>query len=410
MTLNPTIDGIFSFNLSSEIEGLQYYNAVGNEEYYKELPLANFTPWATSCRYSEYLKDLDTKDSRYFFKCILLAPFGDKSPPPTILTKIRWTQEKLSQFYTDQFHQNEEDDDKIQVAIRKEWSVVIFGVTQRGAAKKAPNSVFNNSKSFVIGSVTFQLCDSLAEKQVSAFISWLGVSSDSGGQGWRHLGFGRFLLIHVIKRCAFHLETKNAASSTNPPFTPGNIRLFLQTTQNQAFAFYTSCGFIILSENENNDGYDLLPESIRQAMPRGEETSSFICYEPGDIFPAPTLLHLPPGNLRKTPPQNIESEPSEDDPKADTLESTDEPSSVFDLTESPRKEPPKLLEQILSSWWCEYPLSMRSPSGNLVYTADDFANMLKNLHTLRSILPTDPLLRLYPKECMKIHGTFSYSR
>ena len=66
MTLNPTIDGIFSFNLSSEIEGLQHYSAVGKEEYYKELPLANFTPWATSCRFSESLKDLDTKDSRYY--------------------------------------------------------------------------------------------------------------------------------------------------------------------------------------------------------------------------------------------------------------------------------------------------------------------------------------------------------
>ena len=90
--------------------------------------------------------------------------------------------------------------------------------------------------------------------------------------------------------------------------------------------------------------------------------------------------------------------PSQDDPTS--------VSAVLDLTSSPIKANPveSQANLQLSSWWCEYPFRSKGDLRNLAYRSSDFLSLMKNLHVLRHILPTDPILPLLPSESMRIHG------
>ena len=81
-------------------------------------------------------------------------------------------------------------------------------------------------------------------------------------------------------------------------------------------------------------------------------------------------------------------------------------SAVLDLTSSPIKANPgeSQANLQLSSWWCEYPFRSKGDLRNLSYRSSDFFSLIKNLHVLRHILPTDPILPLLPSESMRIHG------
>ena len=232
------------------------------------------------------------------------------------------------------------------------------------------------------------------------------MSEDGGGQGWRHLGFGRFLLIHVIKRCMCHLEIQNQASPGAEPFDSGHVRLFLQSTNAQALMFYTSNGFIVLSDDKDNDGYDKLQKCIRAELPRIGDETSFIGFDPEDKLPASKLLFLPPNNLHKTNDHILDLS---DDIENIIPPSQDDPTSVpavLDLTSSPAKVNPRESQANLqlSSWWCEYLFRSKGDLRNLSYRSSDFLSLMKNLHVLRHLLPTDPILPLLPSESMRIHG------
>ena len=399
MDMKHKVEGVYAFDLKTELDTTvlaQYITSVSTE-FISEVPLSEVKSWGSSCRFQDQVVDGLRDGNRYCFKCFFLAPVRvNKNLQHSTEKKIEWVQEKLISFYSSIFHRNSNDIDKIVLAVKHEWSVIVFGVKQRGTSGRSCTSAFRHTGAFIIGAVTFMPFDNLAEREVSSFISWLAVSEDGGGQGWRHLGFGRFLLIHVIKRCMCHLEIQNQASPGAEPFESGHVRLFLQSTNAQALMFYTSNGFIVLSDDKDNDGYDKLPKCIRAELPRLGDETSFIGFDPEDELPASKLLFLPPNNLRKTNDHILDLSddieniipPSQDDPTS--------VSAVLDLTSSPAKVNPRESQANLqlSSWWCEYPFRSKGDLRNLSYRSSDFLSLMKNLHVLRHLLPTDPILPL----------------
>ena len=77
--------------------------------------------------------------------------------------KIEWVQEKLISFYSSIFHRNSDDIHKIVMAVKHEWSVIVFGVKQKGTAGRACTSAFRHTGAFIIGAVTFMPFDNLVD-------------------------------------------------------------------------------------------------------------------------------------------------------------------------------------------------------------------------------------------------------
>jgi GNAT superfamily N-acetyltransferase len=88
-------------------------------------------------------------------------------------------------------------------------------------------------------------------------LSWLAVSDSTSpmlsvSASWRRQGIGQFMFIFIIKQCAAFANG-------------GNIDIFLQCLEPEAFRLYCMLGFQRLNSNHDN-GFTLLPKSLQDVL------------------------------------------------------------------------------------------------------------------------------------------------
>ena len=166
MDMKHKVEGVYVFDLKTELDTTvlaQYITSVSTE-FISEVPLSEVKSWGSSCRFQDQVVDGLRDGNRYCFKCFFLAPVPvNKNLQQSTRKKIEWVQEKLISFYSSIFHRNSDDIHKIVLAVKHEWSVIVFGVKQRGTSGRSCTSAFRHTGAFIIGAVTFMPFDNLVD-------------------------------------------------------------------------------------------------------------------------------------------------------------------------------------------------------------------------------------------------------
>ena len=168
----------------------------------------------------------------------------------------------------------------------------------------------DNGDTVVIAALTYRT-GSGAERG-SALVCWFLVAGveylrPRVIKEWHCLGFGRFILITLIKRCTLSLlELPRAEESCAVP-VPAGVNIYLQCTEEAPFKFYISCGLVHLNDDEKL-GFEFLPNTIAITLLSDENDSKvwsaheippWIEPESEDVKMAP-LLRLDSGCLRQS--------------------------------------------------------------------------------------------------------------
>ena len=212
----------------------------------------------------------------WHYTVVILNPSGASSGKATRKTDDKFDAHcRLAvEFYHSEFTADKNDYVSFTNAVMSDVTVMILGF--RLGEKEDPTKVFTSSMAgrkdaIVIAAVTYR-CGGTKEECGTSLILWFLVSPGFNGKpalplqlsSWRRLGFGRLLLLMVIKRSTISvLDSLNLAACEAP--LPG-VDIYLQATQPHAFTFYQSCGFVHINSRTGTDGFELLPKSIRDTI------------------------------------------------------------------------------------------------------------------------------------------------
>ena len=294
-----------------------------------EWKLDHFSRWYADLRLSKFLANpmevLPSSQKLFWtFKVIYLN--GHNSPKKGAAAAKKNVVNALTDFYSSLFDPNDQDRKSMKSSIPNDESIII--VAYRCETQKPPTNFIKQGKKqnyIIVGAVTFRR--KYFTHPGPVFVTWFGVAgyrvpAPHCLRQWRRNGFGILLLVHVIKRC-----------STNCGMDyPSDVSIYLQCTEETAFQFYTSCGFIPLKDkNKSCNNFSLLPKELQSCVNK----KVFLDYS--DV--SSHLLVLKPGTL-----QAQSSRFAEDD-------SSDGCNSVVSVSSGEGDE------KAVDYFWCKYPSS-----------------------------------------------------
>ena len=284
--------------------------SAGIERPVYEFPLQMFGTWFIDLPLSDVMTFNDSPNCGevWQYKVILLFP-------QIVPTKKRdremfdWAVEAATAFYISSFSVHDDDAGCINLAVLAEPTIMVVGrpvVKREDAFKK---SVVGCEDAVVISCITFR--NGTGDECGSSLVLWLLVAPDdlvshetlpvalkpSYISSWRRQGFGRLMLIMLIKRSTFALLCHQ-----NRSFCQERVRgvdIYLQVgdqLKDDAMAFYLACGFVRIND-EDTTGLELLPQTINSSLV-GEMVSNYAWIQPESdehiIFP---LMRLRSGSL-----------------------------------------------------------------------------------------------------------------
>ena len=200
---------------------------------------------------------------------------------------------------------------------------------------------------------------------------------------WGCLGFGRFLLIMVIKSCTRSLLIAKGYSRIKTPMDEG-VDIYLKCSEQCSLAFYTNCGFVRINGVEET-GDKLLPKIIAATLKVGDRKSILLVPETTETIYAAALIQLEadcllhPRMKDEATSSNTEVNPG--------------------MEEAKRNSDTKLMSFV----WCFFPRPMlKGPAGEPhKMTASDLEELLERLPLVHALLPKHSsmsLRLLSPKE------------
>ena len=232
-----------------------------------EFPLQMFSSWFADLPLSHFLKSNKVDDDSgmvWQFKVLLLYP------TVTAIKKVDqsrydWAASAAKEFYSNSFHEAA-DQPSIHSAVVEDPSIMVVGC-QVSPDDEYKKSIIGSKDAVVISCITFR--HGSGDECGSSLVLWLLVaeceaSKPSSLSSWRRHGFGRFLLIMLIKRSIIdYLAEKDLAQWMDSPLPGADV--YLQCTQAPAMAFYHACGFVRINDSEST-GIDLLPRTIWETI------------------------------------------------------------------------------------------------------------------------------------------------
>ena len=404
LVCDNTIQGVYCYSRKKTFRTNQkdiapiYENAPSKAV--TEIGFTAFKPWYSSLPFSTALEsNLQEGNAFWRFRILFLYPEAAKQEANSDdLSKYEWATNVISDFYLSLFNRTQEDKECIEHALKTDASIVILASKipiKKNIPFKAPRSFFGMKFKFhVVGAITFKLGIASPENLAPILVTWLAVNDTAHdapaffGHSYRRQGFGTCLLIHAIKRSC-------QLSPTPVDFqVPWPVHVFLQCTVSLAYHFYLSCGFVHLNHQQENDGFDLLPPSLKTLLT--ESPKSWIRFVPPlskdtEVLPPCKLMWLRPGTLRHSFSNTV----------------VDEPLAPETNSSTEKEVTPSRVLQFFT--WCEYPPPLKGVNQLMRPTTSDIASTWKGMHYLNNLLP-DKGFPLLPPSSLKSKGFLSSER
>ena len=398
--MNNLIEGIYCFDGNAEfnVEVKQQASMLkayseASERPVTEWNLSVFGKWFKSLRFSSYMdengvvEDVDITGSKFFwhFKVVYVNPVVKATGEKVGLLKS--STEKALEFYKSIFTRETNDLKSMKTSVLFDPSIMLVALKSKNPSP--PGTVMGNKKkrrefstSVVVSCITFR--PSNRDKPGPVFITWLGVAPYNAQapvcmKQWRRNGFGQFSLIQVIKRLSVNNEQK-----------PTDVPIYLQCTEESSFQFYTSIGFVELSD-DNENGLTHLPDSLRKVVDKNVVFLPVVSQGICRMLLLSTVKMLKPF----------------DHPEVVTVENN--------ASEVPKANPndvdsTKANEVDEFFTWCQFPAPRILSSGHVVsLTTHDVNECLTGLDAINALVPPTSG-RLLPSGALRIAGDVSFTR
>ena len=346
-----------------------------------EFSLSLFGKWYRDLPLAEVMTHNESEhcEERWQYNVILLYPkIVRKSKEEG--RKFDWAISLANAFYVKEFNGTFEDMHCINMALLFDPTIMIVG--RPLCANEVPGfskSISRTKEVVVISAITFR--NGTGNECGSSYVVWLLVAPSSASKplqitSWRRQGFGRFMLIMLIKRSTIELLHFLEQPVCQEPIK--GVDIYLQYTQVDAQAFYQSCGFVRINDSTSS-GFELLPKSISATQVQ-EENGGFAWISPdSDEHAMIPLMRLRSGSLLNSA---VVEEPTTD---VQSLDSRSNQESTF--------------------LWCRYPPSTIPSDANAtaVLTNRDLEEAYKGLDLLDELVPP-PMNVLLVKGKLQLSG------
>jgi hypothetical protein len=275
---------------------------------YSEFPLSMFCRWYQDLPLVHRLMELHGSqgcEDPWQFKVVLLYP---KIVPTNAVEKkkFEWGTSMATNFYLEEFRVGDEALDVagcIQMTVLFDATIMVVGrPCAESEVSAVSQSIFDKKQgAVVVSAITFR--NGTDGECGSSLVIWLLVRGQQGQRmpsalsSWRRLGFGRLLLIMVIKRSTIELLFHNNMAECNDALQ--GVDIYLQALSSNAWAFFQSCGFVRINHLFST-GLELLPKSIGDTVV-GEGEFVWIAPTDPDAITTIALFRLRSGCLLNTP-------------------------------------------------------------------------------------------------------------
>ena len=343
-----------------------------------EFPLHMFSNWfkdVVPLTELMMLNDAPDCEEIWQYKVVIYFP---SNVPRTAGDKGRdtWVKKALSEFYHAAFSNTPEDVSAIDSAILVDPTIMVLGRRAPVGAKNLPSFIAGCKDTVVISAITFR--NGTGDESGSSLVLWLLVSGDPHSSSaqpcyidtWRRRGFGRLMLIFVIKHSTFLLLAHKDCSFCNEPLDGVEIYLQVSPRRDEPRQFYAACGFVTINLEETT-GLELLPKTIGTSL-FDAAGFSFAWIDPdSDEHVILPLLRLSSGCLLNRPVPVVT-------PAVDASQGAGDKGDVGKMNTTEREFD-----------WCNYPPSKLAVknSSHGAWTTQDFEEAYSGLNLLNTLLP-----------------------
>jgi len=352
-----------------------------------EFPLQMFSTWFQDLPLNDVVmsrNEAEECDKVWQYKVILLYPRIVGTTKAEV-KKWNWAKAAAAEFYCSTFNASEDDVKCIDKAVAHDPSILVIGCEVVKGEEQHKKSISQYKDAVVISCITFR--NGIGEEECgSSSVLWLLVAGETAKKpsyvvSWRRLGFGRLMLIMLIKRSTFELLFQRNLCECKESL-PG-VDIYLQCTQGSAMAFYRACGFVQVNL-DGTTGFELLPKTIAASC-SGESDGNFAWIVPESeehcIIP---LMRLRSGALLNSAAVGM---PKKYNPGSQRPPGNDDS------------------ERGCAFVWCQYPPSAHkgsNPTSTLLLTRKDLERAYAGLDFLNNLLPLPMEVLLGPN---KMHLT-----
>ena len=402
------------YHTPRKLNGLEKRFHTASLVQYSEFPISMFANWYAELPMVKRIVDnytqLDIAEP-WHFSVVILCPTGS-SKSDKAMRDFRWGQNLAIDFYRSEFSGDANDAIAFTTAVSFDVTIMILGFPigkKEDASSVFKGTIARRKDGVVIAAVTYR---SGTEAECgTALILWFLVSPSGGRKpsqvsSWRRRGFGRFLLLIVIKRLTLSLLHFMEMPGCHMPLS--GVDIYLQSVQPHACSFYHACGFVQIN-SDGTSGLELLPKSIGDNIIRGTDSAYAFIFANNEKDVPIALFRLRSGCLLNTAVEleEVEAVVGED------IKDKDPPSDKTDLpvfAKTPEGSPACKLPRGFS-WesfsWCRFPSSTRHQlpfgDGSRLLKNSDLELAYDGLHLLDMLLPPPMDVLLHPSK-MRIKG------
>jgi hypothetical protein len=229
-----------------------------------EFPLQMFSSWFRDPPLSKLIKHDEREDCNngWQYKVVILYP-GNTKKTKVEVKRWEWATAAAIKFYSTSFNSTEADLSCIKHAVTYDPSIMIVG-RSLGEGEDPFKTIIQCPDSVVISCITFQN----GTGDGSSLVLWLLVVESESPKlsfitSWRRQGFGRLMLIMLIKMSTFSLLSHAELSHCTTRLLGFDV--YLQCPHKEPMAFYHACGFQQCNLQDTT-GIKLLTQTISNTL------------------------------------------------------------------------------------------------------------------------------------------------
>ncbi len=180
--------------------------------------------------------------------------------------RCKWATKAARQFYSTSFNSTEADLSSIDSAVNSDPSIMIVGRPLGREEDPFKKSVVGCQDSVVIACITFR--SGIGDEVGASLVLWLLIAESESRKpssltSWRRQGFGRLMLVMLIKHSTslllYHREVSQCQKSLH------GVDIYLQCPHKEPMEFYQACGFRQINLQDTT-GIELLPKTIADTL------------------------------------------------------------------------------------------------------------------------------------------------
>jgi hypothetical protein len=210
-----------------------------------EFPLQMFSSWFQDLPLSKLITPNEREgcDKIWQYKVVILYP-GNAKKTKVEVRRSDWATETATQFYGKSCNCTEADLNCIKRAVTSDPSIMIVG-RPVGEGVEQSKAIDECADSVVISCIMFQ--NGIEDEAGLSLVLWLLVAESKSPKplfitSWRRQGFGRLMLIMLIKMSTSSLLSQCELLHCTTRLL--GVDIYLQCPHKEPMAFYQACGFL----------------------------------------------------------------------------------------------------------------------------------------------------------------------